>query len=302
MSLYAIGEAIIDFMPEKKAFVPIVGGAPANVAACYSKLGKTAYYIGAIAKDFFGDMILNKLKCLNVNTKYVFRTNKANTALSFVTLAENGQREFTFYRNPSADMFLTPNDISDISFNSDDILHFCSVDLIDMPVKKATVFAIKKIKQAKGLVSFDLNIRKNLWQDLTEYKKVVRDFIAYADIIKLSDDECQFIFDSINYKEIALILLKTAKAVIITLGANGSIYFDQTTEYHQKAYPIKAVDTTGAGDSFISAFLRFFDLKNKQSMYQAMDLASRVSSMVCAKKGVFDSLPDLQAVNSFISQ
>lgn len=302
MSLYSIGEAIIDFLPHNGGYLPVVGGAPANVAACYSLLQKQAYYIGATGKDMFGDMIAAQLKAFDVKTDFLIRTDKANTALSFVTLKADGEREFTFYRNPSADMFLQKEHLKNLNFTSNDILHFCSVDLIDMPVKDATIYAIEKIKAKKGLVSFDPNIRKSLWKDWSEYKKVVLQFLPYADIIKISQDELDFIFDNNNITTIVNQLLKTAKVVLITMGQNGSYCFTKNKQYFQNAFDIKAIDTTGAGDSFIATFLRYADINNPGSLPLAIKKAAAVSAIVCSKKGVFSSLPTTTTLNSFMEK
>ncbi|NCA67511.1 MAG: carbohydrate kinase [Clostridia bacterium] len=302
MRIFSIGEALIDFLPyEEKGFIPVTGGAPANVAACAAKLDREAYFIGKVGDDMFGDKIIRELKEAGVNISYLTKTAYANTALSFVTLRENGEREFAFYRKPSADMFLSPEDIGDIKFNRDDILHFCSVDLIDMPVKAATLKAIELIKRAGGTVSFDPNIRKVLWDDLDEYKKVVNEFLPMADVIKISEDECEFITGSADCDEIAKKLLKTAKLVLITFGAKGSRCYSRASVTNQKPFPINCVDTTGAGDSFIGTFLSYIDINNiENTISKALYYASACSGLVCSKKGVLTSLPTLIELREYI--
>lgn len=296
MRLFAIGEALIDFLPEGKGYIPVVGGAPANVAACFSKLGGEAFFIGKVGEDFFGEKIVGALQEAGVNTSYVTATDKANTALSFVTLDANGERHFSFYRNPSADMLLSQEDIEKIIFNKDDILHFCSVDLIDMPVRYATLAAIKKVKQADGIISFDPNVRKSLWKDLAEYKNTILNFLPEADIVKLSEEECEFLFGDLSIKKVAETLLQTAKIVLITLGENGSRCFIQDREYTQQAFKIKCVDTTGAGDTFIGTFLKFFKDGN---ITDALQKAAAASAIVCTKKGALESLSSASELNDF---
>lgn len=300
MSLYAIGEALIDFLPEKKCFFPVVGGAPANVASCYSRLDGDSYFVGKIGDDMFGKLIISTLKDIGVKTNFIYKTNKANTALSFVSLKENGEREFSFYRKPSADMFLTKKEIKNINFNCNDILHFCSVDLIDKPVKHATLKAIKTIKKANGFISFDPNIRKNLWENLNDYRKVVHSFIPFADIIKVSDEECDFLFNNKDYDKIANELLNTSEVVIITLGKDGSFCYINNKKFYQQAFKIKCIDTTGAGDSYIGAFLRFFNKKDFSSIPIALKKAAATSAIVCGKKGVLSSLPNNTEIEKFL--
>ncbi|MDD4316774.1 MAG: carbohydrate kinase [Clostridia bacterium] len=297
MRLFAIGEALIDFLPENSGYIPVVGGAPANVAACFARLGGKAYFIGKVGEDLFGKKIVEALQAAGVRTDYVTATDKANTALSFVTLDANGERHFSFYRNPSADMLLSTKDIEKITFHKDDILHFCSVDLIDMPVRYATVSAIKKVRLAGGTVSFDPNVRKSLWKDLVEYKSTILNFLPEADIVKLSEEECQFLFGDLSIEKVAEILLQTAKTVLITLGENGSRCFNRDREYTQQAFKIMCLDTTGAGDTFIGTFLRFFE---QESIAAALQKAAAASAIVCTKKGVFNSLPDAVALEEFL--
>lgn len=302
MKLYSIGEALIDFLPYNEGFLPVVGGAPANVASCVARLGGDAYFVGKVGEDMFGEKILQALSKAGVHIDYATKTNKANTALSFVSLKENGEREFSFYRNPSADMFLEKADIANITFEKEDILHFCSVDLLDMPVKKATITAIKKIKTAGGLVSFDPNIRKNLWNDHDEYKQTIKAFLPQADIVKISDDECEFIFGYSDTDTIAKRLLNTAKIVIVTLGEKGSMCFTSNQKTYQKAYKIKCIDTTGAGDSFIGSFLYFLNNNSSnENIEHALQKAAATSAIVCTKKGVLDSLPSKEQLQKFMN-
>ncbi len=302
MRIFSIGEALIDFLPyEEKGFIPITGGAPANVAACAAKLGCEAYFIGKVGEDIFGDKIIRELKEAGVNTTYLTKTKRANTALSFVSLKENGEREFAFYRNPSADMFLEKDDIACIKFTPEDILHFCSVDLVDMPVKGATIEAIERIKAAGGTVSFDPNIRKALWSDHDEYRKVVNEFLLKADIIKISQDECEFIMGTDDTDSIAARLLENASIVLITFGAQGSRCYTKHSVTNQVPFPINCVDTTGAGDSFIGTFLAYLDINSPETTIKnAIYKASACSGLVCSKKGVLSSLPSVHELLEYI--
>lgn len=297
MAVYTIGEALIDMMPEGEAFLPAVGGAPANVAACVAKLNGEAFFIGTVGDDLFGEKIIRELSVAGVNIRYINKTAKANTALAFVTLGADGAREFSFYRKPSADMFLAPEDAERITFKKGDILHFCSVDLIDMPVRYATMRAIEKCKADGGIISFDPNIRLSLWDDKEEYKRVILEFLPLADIAKLADDEIAFLFGNVSIDSAAEIMLKTAAEAIITLGKNGSLLYTAKGKTIQKPYKINAVDTTGAGDSFIGTYLRYRDALG----VTALEYASAASAMVCLKKGVLPALPTESELQEFIN-
>lgn len=294
---YTIGEALIDFLPEGNGYIPVTGGAPLNVAACIAKLKGSSHFIGMVGNDLFGKRIKSDLEKSGVGTEYLYFTNKANTALAFVSLDKTGEREFSFYRNPSADMFLEAEQVKIIPFKKGDVLHFCSVDLIDMPVKYATKQAISCCKEAGGIISFDPNIRLSLWDDHEEYKNTILEFLPYADIVKLSEDEIPFILGDISKEEAAKELLKTAKEVIITLGYRGSLLYTREKTLKQKPLQIRCVDSTGAGDTFIGTYLRYRAIS---SLENALKLASIASAIVCTKKGVMSALPTEEEVFSVL--
>ena len=195
-TLYAIGEMLIDFTAQETGvleravtFRKNAGGAPANVAVCVAKLGKRANMITKLGRDAFGNFLVETLEREHVGTDYVFRTEEANTALAFVARDERGERTFSFYRNPSADMLLDGSEVERIPFERGDILHFCSVDLCDAPVRGAHRVAIERARAAGALVSFDPNLRYSLWKSGEELLATVREFLPLADIVKVSDEE-----------------------------------------------------------------------------------------------------------------
>lgn len=298
--LWSIGEALIDFLPLQKSFVPVVGGAPANVAACYAKLGGKSFFVGKSSLDTFGDMIQNELEKAAVNTDFLFRTKDANTGLCFVSLKPDGEREFMLYRNVSADMLLNKEEIKDISFGKDDILQFGSVDLVDMPVKYATDFLIEKAKKQGALLCFDPNVRKNTWNDLDAYKKVIKEYIKLSDIIKISDEDCEFIFDDMPLDKVVEGLSKSVKLILLTKGRHGSMLYSEGISLYQQAYNIECVDTTGAGDSFLGTFLRYATLFDMSTYKTALKKAAAAAAMVCKKKGVMTALPNEKQLNKFL--
>jgi len=297
--LYSIGEALIDFLPEGGGYLPKTGGAPANAAAAYSRLGGKSAFLGAVGADFFGDKIIKDLLSAGVDVSYIKRKSEANTALAFVSLSEGGEREFTFYRNPSADMFFSEEALSGIEFKEGDILHFCSVDLVDMPIKKATEAAIKKMKEAGGKVSFDPNVRLALWKDWEEYRKTILKFIPEADILKFSSDEFPFIFGKEADEKIISKLLETAEKVVITRGGEDGELYTRTGKIPYRPFDIKPVDTTGAGDSFVGAYLRYF---KEEGDGEALKRAAATSAIVCLEKGVLEALPDEKELFRFIKK
>ena len=222
--LICMGECLIDFMPvegDELSFQCKAGGAPSNVCAAVGKLGGEAYYLGCMARDSFGAFLLEKLKKCNVRTDYLTFTDKAGTGLAFVTLDKTGDRSFTFFRNPCADMLLEPSDVREDMFAKGDVLHYCSVDLVDCPTKEAHKKAIELAIASGAYVSFDVNLRLNIWNDTSKCLTVVREFIPTADIIKVTDEELELITNITDEKDAVKALFDMAvraKIIIVTAG------------------------------------------------------------------------------------
>lgn len=276
----AIGELLIDFVPKEKGcalkevteFRRVAGGAPANVVTAVSKLGGRGVMISQVGEDAFGSHICDVLQSNGVDTSYVFRTNKANTGLAFVSLDATGNREFSFFRNPSADLFLSPEQITEDMLSDTAIVHFCSVDLVDAPVRRAHEKLIR-VAQEKGIIiSFDPNVRLPLWNSAEDCQKTIREFLPQADLIKLSDDEIEFVTGfSQEADAVQHLLSGRCQMLILTKGANGASVYTRNAAVHVSGRKVKqVVDTTGAGDSFIGSFL--FQLT--KAGYQIQDLSS----------------------------
>lgn len=312
--VYSIGEALIDFIPipdeNKQAtlFEQNPGGAPANVAATIARLGGNATFIGSVGKDMFGIFLKNTLKHMGVNTEYLFLNAKANTALAFVSITDIGERSFSFYRNPSADMLLNEQDIEHINVEKQSILHFCSVDLIEAPVKYATKKFIHLVKEKEGLISFDPNLRFNLWDDLSDLKKTVHEFITYTDLLKVSDDEIEFITGEKDLdKGIEALLNYSIKILIVTEGKKGATIYINNSEintFHVPGYSITVKDTTGSGDAFIGAFLYRISTDGyteDKKIIEYIKFANAVAAIVTSKKGAMSSLPSIREVELFMN-
>ena len=260
----AIGELLIDFVPQQKGcaldevthFERVAGGAPANVAAAVARLGGSAAMISQVGEDAFGTHILKVLQGNGVDTAAVFRTGRANTGLAFVSLDATGNREFSFFRNPSADLFLDESQITPDLFTDCAALHFCSVDLVDWPVRQAHRRAIALAREAGAFVSFDPNVRLPLWDTPADCQAAIRAFLPAADLVKLSDDEVEFVTGCADERGAAEQLLAGGcKLVLVTRGAHGSAAYTQTAEAYADTLSVPVTDTTGAGDSFIGSFL-----------------------------------------------
>lgn len=300
----AIGELLIDFVPQQKGcalrevthFERVAGGAPANVVTAVSRLGGSGVMISQVGEDAFGEHIIDVLRTNGVDTHFVFKTNRANTGLAFVSLDATGNREFSFFRNPSADLFLSPEQITPEMMADCGVLHFCSVDLVDWPVRQAHQRAIELAQQAGMIISFDPNVRLPLWDSPASCREAIRTFLPYANIVKLSDDELEFVTGCRDEREAAQKLFAgDCRLMLITKGGDGSSVYTPHAEAHCPAIDAKVVDTTGAGDSFAGSFL-FQLVRDKVELDTIADLpaekleeyltfSAKYAAMTVSRKG-----------------
>ena len=305
--LVAIGELLIDFSGDRPGGIAGVetfrrhpGGAPANVAVQYARLGGQAKLLTKLGNDGFGDYLLGVMAENGVDVASVKRTGEAPTALAFVALADNGERDFAFYRSPSADMLLAAADIDPADFREGDILHFCSVDLVDAPVRRAHDRAIALAVERRMLVSFDPNLRFALWPDRDELRKTVLRYLPHADIVKVGEDEATFLTGSNDEAAWSALLQGNVRLLVVTRGPAGATLFTRSRRIDVPGRNVKAVDTTGAGDAFIAAFL--FALgwhgignaaldADPEVLRKSLSYANRVASVVVTKHGAIPSLP-----------
>ena len=317
----AIGEALIDFIPHEKGralndvenFLRVPGGAPLNVAAAVAKLGGKSQMLTKLGQDGFGDAILNEVKPLGVDVSRISRTNEANTALAFVSLREDGERDFSFYRNPSADMLLSAEEICSEDFNEKDILHFCSVSLIDAPIKEAHRRAIEIAKEKGCLISFDPNVRLPLWKNPEDCRKAILEFLPLSNIVKISDEELEFITGIKDEKEaLDFLLTGDVKVIIYTKGTNGAEFITKERVIFSPSFKVSAQDTTGAGDSFIGSLL-YQVAEGEYSLEQLVDLSEEkvqeiltfsnaTAALTVCKKGAIGALPLKEEVLAKISE
>ena len=310
--LLAIGEALIDMIPSNTGrimdvnnFTPKVGGAPLNVCGAYTKLGGSSNIITMLGKDPFGDKIVNELIGFGINTDYVKRTNAANTSLAFVALDENANREFSFYRNMGADMLMSEDDVDKNWFMDAYALHFCSVSLGDFPMRRAHNKAIKYAKENGLIVSFDPNVRLPLFDDHEYLKNVIHEYIQYADILKISDEEVEFIFGNKDIEEnLDYLFDQGVKLLVYTSGKDGAVAYTKNVVAHSKGIKVNAVDTTGAGDGFIGSLLYQMAKENvdleqiniltEEQLKTYLDLSNKFCSISVKKEGAIASYPTME--------
>ncbi len=311
--LIAIGEALIDFIPNVKGqylkdvitFKRVVGGAPANVAGAVAKLGGKSTFLTKLGDDAFGHHIIEVLKESNIDTQYIKTDHNFDTSLAFVSLAADGNRDFKFYRRTAADLQFSIADLDFGCLENAGVLHFCSVDLVDSPMKEAHRVLIKRAKEEGVLISFDPNLRLSLWDNHDELKKTIFEFMPYADILKISDDELQFITGKSEITDALPIFFELGvKVVLFTKGDKGASIYLENEAIHSVGYKVDAVDTTGGGDSFIGAFL-FKVLENQldlssEKLSSYIDFANKYAAYTVTKEGALSSMATLEEINKIV--
>ena len=314
--LISIGEALIDFIPmdvgkriaDVSGFEPKVGGAPANVCGAFVKLGGRSEMITQLGDDPFGDKIAEEFAHYGIGSTYVKRTQAANTALAFVALKEDGNREFSFYRKPSADMLMRPDDVQKEWLEDAFALHYCSVSLGEYPMKYAHKMAIKYALDAGAILSFDPNLRRPLWNNDEALYRTVHEFIPSAHILKISDEELEFLTGKTSIEEAKeQLFVGNVQMVIYTKGADGAECYTKHASASAVCEKVKAVDTTGAGDAFIGAFLyklyengigaKDISELTETQMAEYLAFANKFSGYSVQKPGAIASYPTKEEMN-----
>ncbi|MBS4223330.1 carbohydrate kinase family protein [Lederbergia citrea] len=310
----ALGELLIDFTPSgisnsgNPLFEQNAGGAPANVLAALSKLGKQTTFIGKVGQDQFGEFLQEELVKANIDTKGLIFADHVPTTLAFVHLDSFGDRSFSFYRNPSADMTLSKGDISIDLINRSKIFHFGSLSMTHETVAEATLYAVKIAKEENKLISFDPNLRTSLWDDLSHAKYMIEQGLRLADIVKVSEEELLFVTGISDLNRASDILHRKygIPLIFVTLGEKGCFYRHGSLTGHVPGFTVEVVDTTGAGDAFLGGIL--FQLLNVESLSELTHqnvrdmimFANAVGAIVTTKKGALSSMPTLGEVYSLL--
>jgi fructokinase len=260
--IVALGESLIDFTPEGKnglgmqLFARNPGGAPANVLAMAAKLGASAAFIGMVGDDDFGHFLRLYMSQAGIDVSGLKMTAEVRTTLAFVQLSAEGDRSFTFYRRPGADICLRPEDADDRLLSGCGIFHFGSVSLTDEPCRSATLESARRAKECGAVISFDPNYRPPLWGGIEAARREILGALPLADIIKVSGEELELVTGQSDPAAGSQALMKYgARLVLVTLGEGGAYYRSPRAAGHVPAPQVDAVDTTGAGDAFTGALL-----------------------------------------------
>ncbi|PON63988.1 Ribokinase [Parasponia andersonii] len=325
--IVSFGEMLIDFVPtvsgvslaEAPGFLKAPGGAPANVAIAVSRLGGKAAFVGKLGDDEFGHMLAGILKENGVSADGINFDQGARTALAFVTLRSDGEREFMFYRNPSADMLLKPEELNfeliksiphtlcrsplaRVAYigvkNRAKVFHYGSISLIVEPCRSAHLKALEVAKDAGALLSYDPNLRLPLWPSEEEAREQILSIWDKADVIKVSDVELEFLTKSKKIDDETALSLwhPNLTLLLVTLGEHGCRYYTKNFRGAVDAFHVDTVDTTGAGDSFVGALLsKIVDdqsiIEDEARLKEVLKFANACGAITTTKKGAIPALP-----------
>lgn len=314
-TILCFGEALIDFLAsepsagEARSFRQFAGGAPANAAVAVAKLGGRCEFVGMLGEDMFGDFLLQSLREAGAGVRYVRRTAAAKTALAFVSLDAHGERSFSFYRPPAADLLFRDEHFDADCFASAGVFHACSNSLTDADIAATTLSGMARARAAGALVSIDLNLRPALWPDATPALPVLWRALEAADLIKLAREEFEYLkgcasgAGNSSDDDIVARLLRSARLVLITDGAAPMRWFARERSGELPTIKVKAVDTTAAGDAFIGGLLlrlqregidaRTFDafLAQPAELERCLRYASACGALAVTRHGAFAALP-----------
>ncbi|KAJ8476413.1 hypothetical protein OPV22_020140 [Ensete ventricosum] len=304
--IVSFGEMLIDFVPtvsgvslaEAPGFIKAPGGAPANVAIAVARIGGRAAFVGKLGDDEFGRMLAGILRDNGVDDSGVSFDTGARTALAFVTLRSDGEREFMFYRNPSADMLLTEGELNLDVIKSAAVFHYGSISLITEPCRSAHLKAMEVAREAGALLSYDPNLRLPLWPSAEEAREQILSIWDQADIIKVSDVELEFLTGQESVEDdVVLTLWRPAfKLLVVTLGEKGCKYYTKDFRGSLEGYAVDTVDTTGAGDAFVGAMLRKIVadqtvLQVEGKLREVLKFANACGAITTTEKGAIPALP-----------
>lgn len=311
----ALGELLIDFTENGSSSQgnPVMeanpGGAPCNVLAMLERLGKKTAFIGKVGKDMFGTQLKNAVEEVGIDTRNLIMDENCHTTLAFVHTYPDGDRDFSFYRDPGADMMLTKEEVQKDLIEASRIFHFGTLSSTHEGVREATRYAIELAKEAGCIVTFDPNLRPPLWKSLEDARAEIEYGMSKCDVLKISDNEVEFMCGTTDYNKGAAMLQEkyNIPLILITMGKDGSraYYKDMIVE----AAPFlqeNTIETTGAGDTFCASTLNYVldhgleDL-TEENLKELLTFANAAASLITTRKGALRVMPTREEVESFIA-
>lgn len=308
MTVVCLGELLIDFVSDENGvtveealrFEKKPGGAPANVAVGVARLGHACTFMGQVGDDPFGHYLAGVLAAEGINTDGLTFSTQARTMLAFVSLKADGERSFSFYRHPSADMLMTAEGLPLHLLDAAKIFHFGSITLISEPSRSATLAAAQAAVDKGLIVSYDPNLRLALWESDAAARQGMLDGFAYADIVKISDEELVFLGGDLD----ALWHPRT-QVILVTHGADGATAYTRAGNVSVGGFAVRAIDTTGAGDAFVAGILSgvlqnpqtYTDLETLRGMLR---FANANGALTTTQRGAIPALPTRDALLDYL--
>lgn len=308
----ALGELLVDFTrsgmsaQENGLFEANPGGAPCNVLAMLAKLGKRTAFIGKVGADMFGRMLGEAIESVGIDSRGLVRDPAAHTTLAFVQTAPDGDRDFSFYRDPGADCLLREGELDFSRLRRTRAFHFGSLSLTHLQARAATRAAVGAARAAGALISFDPNLRVPLWHDLDFAREQILWGCGQCDMLKVSDEELRFLTGCGDIEEGQRELRACCPGIrllLVTMGKEGSRAFCGDLSVFRPAWNrVHVVDTTGAGDCFCGCCLNYLLENGKErltagALEEMLDFANAAAALVTTRKGAIRSMPDREAVH-----
>ena len=314
----ALGELLIDFTENGRSgqgnalFEANPGGAPCNVLAMLGKLGRKCAFVGKVGDDMFGHQLRAVAQEAGICVDALRMDRDVRTTLAFVKTAENGDRDFSFYRNPGADMMLTEDELPLDMLRSTRIFHFGTLSMTHEAVRKATVKAVETAREAGAVISFDPNLRPPLWDSLEAAREQIEWGLAHADVVKIADNEITFMTGENDLERAAEILKARFPAIRllnVTEGPDGSCSYCCGHRVFVPAFRLGGtIETTGAGDTFCACVLHDvlengLEERSAESLEHMLRFANAAAYLVTTRKGAIRSMPEkAQVLNLLKSQ
>ena len=300
----ALGELLIDFTENGSSAQgnPMLeanpGGAPCNVLAMLEKLGKKTAFIGKVGNDMFGTQLKNAVEEVGIDTRNLVIDNEVHTTLAFVHTYPDGDRDFSFYRNPGADMMLTKDEIQEDLIRDSRIFHFGTLSSTHEGVREATRYAIDVAKEAGCMITFDPNLRPPLWKTLDEAKEQMEYGFENCDVLKISDNEIQFVSGEEDYDKGIKYLQEKYQIplILLTMGKDGSRAYYKGMRVERAGKSVKAIETTGAGDTFCGCVLHYIcehgmEGLEEENLKEMLTFANAAASVITTRKGALRVMP-----------
>ena len=309
-----LGELLIDFTDNGMSaqgntmFEANPGGAPCNVLAMLNKLGHPTAFIGKVGKDIFGLKLKSVLEEVGIDTSNLIVDEDARTTLAFVQTFEDGDRDFSFYRNPGADMLLTADEVDGELVKSARLFHFGTLSMTHEGVREATKKAIRIAKENGAIVSFDPNLRPPLWKSLDDAKEQAAYGFTQCDVLKISDNEIQWFTGEEDYDKGIEKLRQEydIPLILLTMGRDGSRAYYKDLRVEMPSFIQKeTIETTGAGDTFGGCCLHYvleygLDGLNEERLKEMLTFANAAASIITTRKGALRVMPEPDEVKRFI--